>query len=216
MSEPNQLPLGHAFADPSLLQRALTHSSFSNANYERLEFLGDRVLGLIVAEWLCEINPAESEGDMAKRLSALVGRESLAVVARQIDLGGHIKISEAEAAMGGRDNGSTLADCCEAVIAALYLDGGIEAARHFIRTQWQELLRTAPAAGDAKTALQEWSQAKGFGLPEYELIDRSGPDHAPLFTVKVTVRHDSEVATGTSKRLAERDAAAALLGKLKP
>ena len=209
--------LGHRFSNPELLQRALTHASLSGSNYERLEFLGDRVLGLVIAEWLTELNSDSSEGDMAKILSALVGRESLAIVAQNIGLGEAIRMSEAEASMNGRVNGSTLADCCEAVIGALYLDGGLEAARQFIRRQWQELMQSPPTAADAKTALQEWSQAKGFGLPEYDLLDRSGPDHAPQFTVQVTVRnYASEMATGASKRLAERDAAAAMLKKIKP
>ncbi len=210
-----QTALGHRFANPDYLARALTHSSASRRNYERLEFLGDRVLGLVIAEWLSELHPAADEGTLAKSLAAVVARDSLAFVARSLDLGSHLTLSIADAASGGRDNPGTLADCCEAVIASLYLDGGLDVARRFIREHWAPLLASPPESGDAKTRLQEWTQARGLGLPAYNVVDRDGPDHAPSFTVEVTVRgHAAQSASGASKRLGERAAAEVMLRTL--
>ena len=200
--------LGHRFTDLESLGRALTHASVSKQNYERLEFLGDRVLGLCVAEWLCERQPRAEEGEMAKILAAVVSRDSLAAVARRLDLGSMLRLSPGDAASGGRDNPALLADSCEAVIAALFLDGGLEAARRFVRREWGELIDAPRRTGDAKTQLQEWSQARGLGLPRYVMTAQTGLDHAPLFTVEVTIAgQGAATGTGPSKREAERAAA---------
>ena len=215
--------LGHRFADPSLLREALTHPSVqvtergaARFGYERLEFLGDRVLGLLIAEWLIERFPAEPEGALARRLTALVRAETLGEVGRSLELGHHLLMSPAEAGAGGRDNVATVADACEAVIGALYLDGGLDAARRFIEAHWTATLEaTSAPPQDAKTTLQEWAQGRGLALPEYREIAREGPPHQPLFTVQVTVGDFAPVAgQGRSKRLAEQRAAGALLERL--
>jgi ribonuclease-3 len=204
--------LEHGFANHGLLTRALTHSSFSKDNYERLEFLGDRVLGLVIAEWLSTLYPQAEEGTLAKTLAALVSRDSLALVARGLGLGPLLKLSVADVAAGGRDNPSILADACEAVIAALYLDGGLDVARKFIRAHWREMIQSPPATGDAKTQLQEWTQGRGLGLPAYIEKGREGPDHAPSFVIEVRVQGlPPVIGTGPSKRVAERLAAEAML-----
>ncbi len=210
--------LGHRFARPGLLGLALTHSSASHdgRSNQRLEFLGDRVLGLVVAQALYERFPDEEEGALAPRLAALVRREALARVAQDIGLGGHVVMSQGEEQAGGCDNPSILADACEAVIAALYLDGGMETAQRFIRRHWLALMEedTAPPK-DAKTKLQEWAQGRGLALPEYTETDRQGPAHAPVFSVQVSVEGaDPAAATGPSKRAAEQAAAAALLERI--
>jgi ribonuclease III len=217
--------LGYNFNKPALLAEAVTHSSLAGAeragvkhapDYERLEFLGDRVLGLTVAEWLLERFPDEREGALAKRHTMHVRREALTAVARRIGLAAHLRLSPGEEQMGGRDNDTILADACEAVIGALYVDGGLEAARRFVRAHWSDGVDNpgAPPA-EPKTALQEWAQARGLPLPSYALVERSGPDHAPRFVVRVTVAGRGEAdGEGGSKRLAERAAAAALLEKL--
>ncbi len=211
--------LGHVFADPDLLVQAVSHPSLlglaRNAarGYERLEFLGDRVLGLVVAEWLLERFPDEAEGAIARRHTALVRAESLALVAEAIDLGAHLRLSAGEGGAEMRPTPNVLADACEAVIGALYIDGGLEAARRFIRARWADLLAgDAAPPQDPKTALQEWAMARGRGLPEYTLLGRTGPDHAPAFQVKVAVAGLGEATgEGPSKRAAEKAAAAALL-----
>ncbi|NNG05151.1 MAG: ribonuclease III, partial [Inquilinus sp.] len=181
--------------------------------YERLEFLGDRVLGLIVAEWLLERFPDEPEGALARRHTDLVRRETLAEIARGIELGRHLILSAGEAEYGGRENEAILADGCEAVIAARYLDGGLEAARRFVRSAFAEVIdRHLRPPLDAKTALQEWVQARGLPLPDYTTVSRSGPDHKPEFEVQVTIKGlPPAVGSGSSKRIAERRAAAAML-----
>lgn len=212
--------IGHEFADPSLLARSLTHTSVDaggspGATYERLEFLGDRVLGLCAAEMLLERFPGASEGELAPRFNALVRRESVAEVGRALGLGGHLRLGPGEHQTGGRDKSAILADAGEAVIAALFLDGGLDAARSFVRTHWAPLLerQTAPPR-DAKTALQEWSQGRGLGLPVYREVGRTGPDHAPRFTIEVGLAGlGAARATGTSKREAERLAAEAFLAQ---
>lgn len=209
--------LGHRFAEPQLLEEALTHSSHTGRrSYERLEFLGDRVLGLVVSEMLLKRFPDEAEGTLAIRFAALVSGESLASVAMDIDLGSHIAASPGEAEAGVRDNPSILADVCEAVIGALYLDGGLEAARDFIEPHWRALLEADPRPRqDPKTALQEWAQARGAALPAYREVARSGPPHAPVFTVEVAVEGKApERGEGRSKRVAEREAAERLLKRL--
>jgi len=211
--------LGHDFARPALLAEALTHLSATerrSATYERLEFLGDRVLGLIVAEALLERFPKEREGDIAKRHVALVRREALAQVARTIRLGDYLKLSRSEADAGGRDNDALLADAMEAVIAALYLDGGLEAARRFVLRAWEsQLAVSGRPPQDAKTGLQEWAQGRGLPLPAYREVGREGPAHQPVFTVEVTVSgHEAAAGTGPSTRVAEQEAAQALLDRV--
>jgi ribonuclease-3 len=216
------LDIGHPFARPELLERALTHASATGGpgpsprTNERLEFLGDRVLGLIVAEMLLKNFPGEDEGRIAMRHTALVRREALARVAQAIGLGAHMIMARGEESSGGRQNPSLLADCCEAVIAALYLDGGLTAAGHFIEVHWAPMLGETPdPPKDAKTRLQEWAQGSGLALPEYREIDRTGPHHAPIFTVEGSVvGYPALSATGPSKRAAEQNAAERLLEKV--
>ncbi len=211
--------LGHVFHDPDLLEQALTHRSAMVAGqegYERLEFLGDRVLALVVADMLLDAFPTENEGALAKRYTALVRRETLADVAREIGLGRYIHLSRGESEGGGRENEGILADVCEAVIAALYRDGGLAAARAFIERHWTTRLRKAlRPPQDSKTALQEWAQARGYPLPTYRTIGRVGPDHAPIFTVSVAIPGFAPAkGEGPSKRSAEQAAAAQLLETL--
>ena len=211
--------LGHAFRDPALLEQALTHPSAGGsrttaaADYERLEFLGDRVLGLIVADMLIDAFPDEPEGALARRHAFLVSREALAEVARGLDLGAFLKVAKSEADSGGRDNPTLLADVCEAIIGAMYRDAGLETARAFVAEHWRSLLnqdRKPPQ--DAKTALQEWAQARGLPLPSYAETARSGPPHDPQFTVAVTVQgFDPREGEGRSKRTAEQHAARRML-----
>lgn len=228
-ADPRELAaaLGHAFADPALLREAVTHPSVMGLDrtasrdrggevacgYERLEFLGDRVLGLVIADWLVEQYPREKEGALAKRHASLVRRETLARVARTVDLGRYMVLSPAEDAGGGRANPTILADACEAVIGALYRDGGLEPCRSFIRRHWHEWLeRSVPPPMDPKTALQEWAQGRGRPLPVYELVEQSGSAHAPMFRVRVLVAgSDPVIGSGTSKRAAEKEAARLLL-----
>lgn len=215
--------LGHRFKDLSRLNEALTHPSVGGVNrakvgkgYERLEFLGDRVLGLIVAEWLLERFPKEQEGALARRLTALVRAEALVVVAGRIGLGQYLRLAPGEQA--GDVKPAILADACEAVIGALYLDGGLPAAAGFVRRHWDAALEGAKAAPpqDPKTGLQEWALARGQKLPLYTDIGRTGPDHAPVFQVSVTVQgFEPSVATGPSKRAAEKTAAEALLSRIR-
>jgi ribonuclease-3 len=220
-SEPARLAdaLGHRFADPALLAQALTHPSASGParpDNQRLEFLGDRVLGLIVAEALLATYPDEAEGDLAPRFNALVRLETLAEVAAELDLGAHLHLGRSEATGGGRRKKAILADAMEAVIAALWLDGGMDAARSFVLGHWQARIEApAEAPMDAKTRLQEWAQGRGMALPDYTVAAREGPDHAPRFTV-VAQLATGETASGTasSKKRAEQDAATALLARL--
>jgi ribonuclease-3 len=184
--------------------------------YERLEFLGDRVLGLVVADLLWRRFEAEPEGDLTRRHTHLVRREALARVAEAIELGRHLILSRAEAAAGAARNPGILADACEALIAAIYLDGGLAAASAFVARFWGPLIEEMDEPPrDPKTALQEWAQARGLALPAYELVSTSGPDHSPLFTVAASVAGgDRATATASSKRLAEARAAASLLDRL--
>ena len=211
--------LGHRFGDAGLLEQALTHPSAvspARPDNQRLEFLGDRVLGLCVAEALLEAYPDAAEGALAPRFNALVRRETLAEVAIEIGLGEHLRLGRSESITGGRRKLAILADATEAVIAALYLDGGMPAARAFIERHWRGRLHGMTAAPtDAKTRAQEWAQARGLAPPVYRLAARSGPDHAPLFTVEAGLE-TGETATGQarSKKLAEQEAAEALMGRL--
>ena len=216
--------LGHAFVRPELLQEALTHPSAAvrrddgtgENSYQRLEFLGDRVLGLVIADVLLRKFPGEAEGALALRHVDLVRRESLADVGRRLDIGHYLRLAKGEAAAGERDNPALQADACEAVIGALYLDGGLPAARAVIEAYWAPLLAAAQQPPqDAKTALQEWAQARGMALPDYQEVARSGPAHEPVFTVEVRLDGEkTERGEGRSKRLAEQVAAERLLNRL--
>ncbi len=215
--------LNHSFANPALLERALTHPSVSadrdhrGGDYERLEFLGDRVLGLVVAESLFTRFPGEAEGLLARRLAKLVAKETLAAVAEDLDLGSFMRLAMGEDEQQGRSNPGLLSDVCEAVIAALYLDGGLPAAKRFIDAAWTthiEADREAPS--DPKTELQEWAQARGLPLPRYSEIDRQGPPHDPVFTIRVDVEGQIPLTgRGRSKRAAEQEAATQLLAVVK-
>ncbi|MEK9753784.1 MAG: ribonuclease III [Rhodospirillaceae bacterium] len=211
--------LGHAFANPDRLDQALTHSSAVGervSSNERLEFLGDRVLGLVVAEMLYTRFQTEEEGDLGYRFTALVRREALARVAREIGLGRHIRMSEGERDTGGAEKDGVLANACEAVIAAIYLDGGFGPAAGFVRRYWEALLDEAPEPQkDPKTVLQEWAQATGRALPAYNVVDRQGPDHAPVFEVEVQLSGEMPArGSGNAKRAAEQAAAAAMLERV--
>jgi ribonuclease-3 len=215
--------LGHEFSDPGLLGEALTHRSAAGTEghpfgYERLEFLGDRVLGLVIADLLLETFPDEPEGAIALRFAGLVRRETLERVADAIRIGRHIRVSENEERVGGKENRGIQADVCEAVIGALYLDGGFEVARRFVFRHWGSLIGDlGHARPDAKTALQEWTQARGLPLPVYRVVGREGPAHRPYFTVEVEIAGEGRApGAAPSKRSAEQAAAAGLLGKLDP
>lgn len=211
--------LGHRFGDPALLVQAVTHSSMSSPtrqDNQRLEFLGDRVLGLVMAEALLGADETASEGQLAPRFNALVRKETCAEVAREIALGDALKLGRSEMMSGGRRKQALLGDAMEAVIAAVYADAGFEAAKSLIIRLWGDRVTKVEAdARDAKTSLQEWAQARGLPPPKYETIARSGPDHAPLFTIAARLETgQSEEATAGSKRLAEQAAAKALLQRL--
>lgn len=207
--------LKHNFSNEELLKTALTHSSVNShvaKNYERLEFLGDRVLGVSVASLLYKIFPAEPEGNLAQRFTALVCKETVAEVARTLDLGRFMIVADEEI----RENENVLCDVCEAVIGAIYIDGGVEAAINFVNHHWGELIdkRVAPPK-DAKTTLQEVAHIKGLGAPHYEVAGRSGPEHAPQFTVRLKLGDGPEVlGKGHNKKLAEFDAAAKMLEQI--
>nr|WP_232897264.1 ribonuclease III [Pontibaca salina] len=214
-----QKRIGHRFAQPELLIRALTHGSFSSPTREdnqRLEFLGDRVLGLVMAAELLEQDRAASEGQLAPRFNALVRKETCAEIARDIDLGAVLKLGRSEMISGGRRKQALLGDAIEAVIAAVYKDAGLDAARDLILRLWGERIAQVDAdARDAKTALQEWAQARGLKPPAYVELDRRGPDHAPIFTISARLPDGTEAqASAGSKRQAEQGAATALLNKL--
>lgn len=206
------LPLGHTFKDEALLAQALTHPSASKRKdaaraYERLEFLGDRVLGLVMAEWLFELFPNEAEGELARRHAALVKRDTLAKVAEKIGLPAALRHAKGEVA-----NATMLGDALEALIGALYCDGGLKAAHRFIHTHFTALVEAKDAdKRDAKTALQEWAQARKLPTPTYTVIANSGPAHAPSFVVEVTVKNKTAQGEGKNKQLAEKAAAQTLL-----
>jgi ribonuclease-3 len=197
-------------------ERALTHGSQGQANYERLEFLGDRVLGLAIAEWLYELFPDEPEGSLSKRLNALVTGAVCAEVARAIGVQAHLRLGKQARDDGAADSDNVLGDVIEALIGALYLDHGFAAPRSFIRRAWDERIGSNSAAPQhPKSALQEWAAAHNRKPPAYEVVDRSGPHHAPRFTIRVSVGKQAEaIATGTSKQEAETAAAKALLEQL--
>lgn len=207
--------LKYSFQDKSLMNIALTHPSLEGEeNYQRLEFLGDRVLGLVCARWMYEEYPFEREGDLSRRFIDLVRKETLAEVAENIKIGPEIRTSKT-VGQDGKSNPAILSDVMEALIGALYLDGGLEVASAFIKKHWSEFLTRDAVAKDPKSALQEWAQGRGLPLPLYEVVERSGPDHQPQFTVKVSIKNGGQkIAVGPSKRLAETEAAELLLTEL--
>lgn len=212
--------IGHSFADKSLLDSALTHISALSGksragSYQRLEFLGDHVLGLVVSDMLYRAFPGANEGELSRRLADLVRREACAEVARAIELGDAIKLGPSEANAGGRRRLAILADVCEALIGAVFIDGGYAAAAGLIERLWGERMR-APARPlrDPKTVLQEWAQARGLPTPLYREVERTGPHHDPEFRVSVALPDLGPAeGVGRSKRAAEQAAAAALLAR---
>jgi ribonuclease-3 len=215
--------LEYRFADKRLLMEALTHPGRAEShdrlpfNYQRLEFLGDAVLGLVVAEMLFKLYPTENEGNLAKRHAALVRSESIAEVARRLGIAQHIRLASGERMeKDRRGNTSHLEDVCEALIGAMYLDGGFEAAKHFIIRHWDQLARLMGGPPkDAKTALQEWAQGRGMRLPVYKVLEVTGSSHAPEFTVEATLESGGRaIAKASSKRQAEQLAAKELIERL--
>ncbi len=216
-----QKRLGYNFKTQELLLEAMTHASSETqsaglANNERLEFLGDRVLGLLTADALAKKFPEANEGDLALRLNALVRRETLAEIAVEMGLGKCLVLSGGEDQSGGREKPALLADACEALIAALYRDGGMRAAKAVFDQFWLPYFdRVAKTPKDPKTFLQEWTQSRNLGTPRYDMVARMGPDHAPQFALDVVLDNgDKARGTGGSKREAEQAAATAMLEKL--
>lgn len=210
--------IGYRFKDHGIARTALTHSSAAAAgreSYQRLEFLGDRVLGLVVAEMLVESFPGAPEGELSRRLGDLVRKESCAGIAMAIDLRAAIRVGGPRAQKTGIVTTKVLGDACEALIAAIYQDGGFEAARAFIETHWRPMMvERVDERRNAKAALQEWSQGVGLGVPEYVIAAKTGPDHEPEFDVEVRVKSLKPAqGSGRSRREAEQSAAAALLAR---
>lgn len=210
--------IGYAFADKTILDRALTHVSASHrqgrgGSYQRLEFLGDHVLGLVVSDMLYRAFPKGDEGDLSRRLADLVRRDTCAEIARAIDLGAALKFGSSESNAGGRRRTATLADACEALIGAVFVDGGYPAAAELIERLWRErMLKVPRPLRDPKTMLQEWAQGRGLPTPAYHEVERTGPDHNPKFRVAVEIADRAPAeGIGASKRAAEQAAAAAML-----
>ncbi len=217
--DPLATVLGHRFGERALLEQAVTHPSATSParpDNQRLEFLGDRVLGLIVAEALLAAYPGDPEGALALRFNALVRRETLAEIAAEIGLGEYLRLGRSEATGGGRKKKAILADAMEAVIAALFIDGGMTAAQSFILSRWQERIAAQDEAPmDDKTRLQEWAQGRAMPPPAYTVTGREGPDHAPRFTIEARLESGETTAgQASSKKQAEQVAAAALLARL--
>ncbi len=211
--------IGHRFARPELLREAVTHASYATPgrdDNQRLEFLGDRVLGLTMANALLEADPTATEGQLAPRFNALVRKETCAEIAREIGLGEVLRLGRSEMLSGGRRKQALLGDAMEALIAAVYLDAGFDAAQELVIRLWGQRVHTVDAdARDPKTALQEWAQARGMAPPRYTETARTGPDHAPVFTIAVALdTGETDHATAGSKRQAEQAAARALLDRL--
>jgi|TARA_R100000005_G_scaffold96232_2_gene81628 ribonuclease-3 len=216
--------LDHDFSDPDLLKAAVTHSSLvkgkgnkpSRPDYDRLEFLGDRVLGLVISEELFRRFPNAESGQLSRRYNAQVRRETLAEIGLEMGLQDYIQMAGDLAASGGRENPAILEDVMEAIIAALYLDGGMQAARAFIKLKWWPRFdRKDASKKDAKSALQEWLAKTGRVLPVYAVVEETGPDHDRKFKVMVTVEgFSSTTGSGSSKRSAEQKAAAKMLKEL--
>jgi len=212
--------IGYKFADKALLERALTHISALSggpqnrtSSYQRLEFLGDHVLGLVISDMLYRTFPRANEGEMSRRLADLVRKESCAEVARAMDLGPALKLGNSESHAGGRLRSTILADACEGLIGAVFLDGGYDSAQKMIELFWKErMLRPLRPLRDPKTILQEWAQARGLPTPDYRELARTGPHHDPVFRVAVVLpaRPPAE-GLGPSKRAAEQAAAAVML-----
>ena len=212
--------LGYRFKNPAPLLEAVTHPSMSSASRrdnQRLEFLGDRVLGLVISDALLKADEEASEGLLAPRFNALVRKESCAEVAEEIDLGAVIKLGRSEMLSGGRRKKTLLGDAIEAVIAAVFLDGGFEAAQKVVLRHWSTRIAGVKVlARDPKTELQEWAQSCGFSPPTYTLISRAGPDHQPVFVIEARLENGLFVqATAGNKRDAEKVAATALLQQIK-
>ncbi len=212
--------LGYKFKSRTMLQRALTHASKRTEkgkvlDNERLEFLGDRVLALAIAELLIERDPLANEGELARRFNRLVRKESCARVGRDLGLGSALVLSASEADSGGREKDTILADACEALLAAVFLEAGFPVAREVVRHLWSPMIDKLPAvATDAKSALQEWAQGQGLALPEYVEVERHGPDHAPRFTSEVRIAGRKPArGEGANKRAAEQAAATELLSR---
>lgn len=205
--------LGHEPRDIALFDRALTHSSLGKNSYERLEFLGDRVLGLVIARWLYEAHASEPEGKLSRRYNALVARETCAEVGRQIGLPALIRLGKQAREDGANQSDNVVGDVVESLIGALLIDGGLEVAEAFVRTAWADFLNgQGRAPQHPKSALQELAAARNLGTPHYELVGRTGAHHSPSFTVRVAVRGLGEAeAVGSSKQEAETAAATALL-----
>lgn len=210
--------LGYRFKNTALIERALTHASVRGGkaqrdDNERLEFVGDRVLGLAIAEALSDAYPLATEGDLARRYNRLVRGETCAQVAREMNLGASLILSDSEDESGGREKETILADAIEAVLGAIFLEAGFDKSRTVVRLLWKRHFELLPqVAADAKSALQEWAQGQGLALPEYIEIARKGPDHAPRFTSEVRiVGKQAARGEGASKRQAEQAAATALL-----
>jgi ribonuclease-3 len=213
--------IGYSFSDRDLLERALTHASVGEAgakqrHNERLEFLGDRVLNLIVADELVGRMPEAAEGDLTRAYHQLVNYQACATVARAIGLGEALRLGGGAAKLGMRDNDKVLGDACEALIAALYIDGGMPAAHSFVATFWaDQFADLKPATEDPKTALQHWALARGLALPRYDQVSQSGSAHKPSFVIEVSVEGVApERATAGNKQEAGRLAAERLLAKL--
>ena len=206
--------LGHSFSDKTLLFAAMTHPSLEGENnYQRLEFLGDRVLGLVIGALIFERFQGDSEGQLSRRFAALVRKETLSEVAIDLGFSPMIRMTETTEKTGGRTNASIHSDVLEALIGAVFVDGGFKRARDFIAKAWGDNLNDKTPAKDPKSGLQEWAQGCGQPLPLYEVVERSGPDHAPSFTIKVSVEGlGSASAKGSSKQIAETRAAEKLLG----
>jgi len=213
--------IGHNFADPNLLMQAITHVSALKSgrkrgdSYQRLEFLGDHVLGLVVSDMLYHAFPSANEGELSKRLAELVRKESCADVAKSLGLVEDIKLGSVGSAADARLRKSVLGDICEAVIGAIYLDGGFPAASAFVERHWTErMVKNRRPMRDAKTALQEWAQSKGLPTPVYKEIERTGPHHDPHFRVAVTLPGlEPAEGVGGNKRAAEKNAALAMLAR---
>lgn len=221
LREACEAALGYSFKDATLLDRAMTHRSATQGkaaewSNERLEFLGDRILALVMVETLMERFPKQREGELAPRLNAMVSRDTCAVVGHDLGLGQFLIVDRSERATGGPEKRSLLANAVEAVIGAIYTDAGLEKARKFILKHWKALLQAATdMARDPKSALQEWAQGEGLPTPHYRHISRDGPDHAPVFTATVQIDgHQAIQGVGSSKQLAEREAARAMLAAL--
>jgi ribonuclease-3 len=209
--------LGHQPKDLALFERALTHPSVGRDNYQRLEFLGDRVLGLVMAEWLGELFPLEQEGSLSHRFTILVSRATCAEVARAVGVIDYIRLGKQARDDGAINSDNVTGDAVEALIAAIYLEGGVEAARQFIRGAWVPFIDANSAAPrHPKSLLHEWAEGHGRKPPTYAVVERSGPPHAPRFTVRASVNGLGKAeGKGLSKQEAETAAAAALLEQAK-